>query len=153
MGRQAGKVSVLAILLVLVLLAGAAVGTGYLWTKGSLNTLICDGECGPSAIATPDALARDGLPGQAVPLAGGTGRLDPDAIAAAVRGPLRADALGRRVGFAAVDPVDGSVVESVGSGTFVPASTTKLLTALAALTELDPRERFRTRVMLSLIHI
>ena len=118
-----------------------------LWSKGSLNQLICDGECGPSAIATPEALARDGLPGEAVPLAGETGRLDPDAIVAAVRGPLRADALGRRVGFAAVDPVDGSVVGSVGSDAFVPASTTKLLTALAALTELDPRERFPTRVM------
>ena len=131
----------------LVLVAGAGAGAAVLWSKGSLNELICDGECGPSAIATPDALARDGLPGEAVPSAATTGQLDPDAIVAAVRGRLGAGALGSHVGFAAVDPVDGSVVGSVGSDAFVPASTTKLLTALTALTELDPRSRFPTRVM------
>ena len=137
----------LTLLLVLVFVAAAGAGAGVLWSNGSLNELICDGECGPSAITTPDALARDGLPGEAVPRSAGTGQLDPDAIVAAVRSRLGADALGSHVGFAAVDPVDGSVVGSVGSDTFVPASTTKLLTGLAALTELDPRERFPTRVM------
>jgi D-alanyl-D-alanine carboxypeptidase/D-alanyl-D-alanine-endopeptidase (penicillin-binding protein 4) len=146
-GRQAGKVGVLTLVLVLVLVAAAGAGAAALWSKGSLNALICDGECGASAIATPDALARDGLPANAAPIEGESGRLDPDAIAAAVRGPLGDDELGRRVGFAAVDPADGSVVSTVGSGALVPASTTKLLTGLAALTELDPRERFPTRVM------
>ena len=35
----------------------------------------------------------------------------------------------------------------MGSGAYVPASTTKVLTGLAALTELDPQQHFRTRVM------
>ena len=146
-GRQAGKVSVLAILLVLVLLAGAAVGTGYLWTKGSLNTLICDGECGPSAIATPDALARDGVPGATASTDATRGQLDPEAVEAAVRDELGAGDLGSHVGFAAIDPADGTLAASVGSGAYVPASTTKVLTGLAALTEIDPQDRFVTRVM------
>ena len=146
-GRELGKVGVLAVLLVLVLLAAAAGGTGYLWSKGSLNSLICDGECGPSAIATPDALAREGQPGTVAPRDAASGQLDPDAIEDAVRDELGSDDLGPHVGFAAVDPADGSVVASAGSGTYVPASTTKVLTALAALTELDPQERFITRVL------
>ena len=137
----------LTLVLVLVVVGAAGVGAGVLWSKGSLNGLICDGECGASAIATPDALARDGLPGPTTPRAAGAGRLDPEAIEAAVTGPLKADALGSHVGFAAVDPADGSVAASVGSGAFIPASTTKLLTGLAALTEIDPQERFYTRVV------
>ena len=137
----------LALVLVLVLVGAAAVGTGALWSRGSLNGLICDGECGPSAIATPDVLARDGLPGAATPRAAGAGRLDPEAIEAAVAGRLRSDDLGSHVGFAAVDPADGTVAASSGSGAYTPASTTKLLTAITALTELDPQQRFVTRVM------
>ena len=137
----------LVLVLVLVLVGAAAVGTGALWSKGSLNGLICDGECGPSAIATPDALARGSLPGAATPRAADTGRLDPDAIEAAVAARLRANDLGSHVGFAAVDPADGTVAVSSGSGAYTPASTTKLLTAITVLTELDPQQRFVTRVM------
>ncbi len=138
---------VLTLVLVLVLVAAAGAGAGVLWSKGWLNELICDGECGASAIATPDALARDGRPGDATPLSAGTGRLDPDAIEAAVRDRLGSKDLGSHVGFAAIDPADGVVVGSVGTGTYVPASTTKLLTGLAALTELEPQRRFTTRVV------
>jgi D-alanyl-D-alanine carboxypeptidase/D-alanyl-D-alanine-endopeptidase (penicillin-binding protein 4) len=140
-------VGVLTLVLALVLVGAAGVGAGVLWSKGSLNELICDGECGSSAIATPGALARGGLPGAATPGAATTGRLDPHAIEAAVTDLLGADALGTHVGFAAVDPVDGNAVWSAGSGAYVPASTTKLLTGITALTELDPQQRFVTRVM------
>lgn len=139
---------VLTLIVVLVLVGAAGVGVGVLWTKGSLNELICDAECGPDAVATPAALARDGVPSAAAPRdeeAGG--RPDPDAIEAAVRDELGSDDLGPHVGFAAVDPVDGSLVGSAGSGAYVPASTTKVLTGLAALTQMDPQQRFSTRVM------
>jgi D-alanyl-D-alanine carboxypeptidase/D-alanyl-D-alanine-endopeptidase (penicillin-binding protein 4) len=141
-------VGVLTLVVVLLLVAGAGVGAGVLWTKGSLNGLICDGECGPDAVATPDALARDGMPSASSLRSTETGgRLDPDAVEEAVADELRSKDLGRHVGFAAVDPADGSLVGSVGSGSYVPASTTKVLTGLAALTEMDPQQHFRTRVM------
>jgi D-alanyl-D-alanine carboxypeptidase/D-alanyl-D-alanine-endopeptidase (penicillin-binding protein 4) len=140
-------VGVLTVVLVLVLMGAAGAGAGVLWSKGSLNGLICDGECGPDAVATPDALARDGVPGAVAPRAAGDGRLDPELVESAVRDALRSEDLGPAVGFAAVDPADDSVVATVGSGAYVPASTTKLLTGLAALSELDPRDRFPTKVM------
>jgi serine-type D-Ala-D-Ala carboxypeptidase/endopeptidase (penicillin-binding protein 4) len=139
-------VGVIALVTSAILVAVAATAAAVLWSRGSLNGLICDGDCGPSAIATPATLVRDGSPAAAAPHAAGTGRLDPDAIEKAVRDDLRDDALGSHVGFSVVDP-DGTVVGSVGPGTYVPASTTKLLTALAALTEIDPQQRFSTGVM------
>ncbi len=147
MGRDSGSMRVLTLVLVTAVVAALAVGTGVLWSKGSLNELICDGECGASAVATPDELARAGLPGPTTLSDADAGRLDPDAIAAAVRDELGDDDLGSRVGFAAVDPAGGEVVASVGADTYIPASTTKVLTGLAALTWIDPESRFVTRVM------
>ena len=138
---------VLALVVSALVLGAVGVATGALWSRGSLNGLICDGACGPSALATPDGLSRDGTPASAVPGRPADGRLDADAIAAAVRDQLGDDALGAHVGFAAVDPATGELVASEGSGTFVPASTTKLLTGLATLTELEPQQRFTTRVV------
>lgn len=132
-----------------ILLAAAVAAAAVLWSRGSLNGLICDGDCGPSAIATPDTLARDGSPASADPRGARTGRLDPDAIESAVRDDLRDDALGSHVGFSVVAPGDGKVLWSSGTGAYVPASTTKLLTGLAALTEIDPQQRFSTKVMRS----
>jgi len=140
-------VPVLTVVVVALVVAALAIGTGVLWSKGSLNELICDGDCGPSAVATPDALARDGQPGSTVVRTASAGRVDPERVAAAVRDELRSDDLGTRVGFAAVDPATGEVAASVGAGAFVPASTTKVLTGLAALVELDPHSRFVTRVV------
>ncbi|MGH3458407.1 D-alanyl-D-alanine carboxypeptidase/D-alanyl-D-alanine endopeptidase [Aeromicrobium sp.] len=139
--------SVLTLAFLLVVMAGVAAGLGLLWSKGSLNELICDGACGPSAVATPDALAREGRPGSTATRAAATGRLDPDAIEEAVRDELGSGDLGSHVGFAAVDPADGTVVASEGEDVYVPASTTKLLTALAALDTMDTQQRFHTRVM------
>jgi serine-type D-Ala-D-Ala carboxypeptidase/endopeptidase (penicillin-binding protein 4) len=140
-------VGVIALVSSAILVAAAVAAAAVLWSRGTLNGLICDGDCGPSAIATPDTLARDGSPAAAAPHAARTGRLDRDAIERAVSDDLRDDALGSHVGFSVVDPADASVVGSKGSGTYVPASTTKLLTALAALTEIDPQQRFSTGVM------
>ncbi len=139
--------SAVALVAVVLLLVGVAAGASALWSRGSLNALICGGDCDPSAMSTPDALARDGLPGPADPREATPGRLDPAAIEAAVRDELGSEDLGRRVGFAAVDPSTGETVSSIGDDAYVPASTTKLLTGLAALTVLDPQLRFSTRVI------
>jgi D-alanyl-D-alanine carboxypeptidase/D-alanyl-D-alanine-endopeptidase (penicillin-binding protein 4) len=147
--RQKGRVGLLLVVVVVLLVGAAGTGAGVLWTRGSLNDVICDGDCGSSAIATPDALARTGQPGAVHPLDPAGGRVNPDAVAAAVRGALGAKGLGPHVGFAAIDPSDGAVVGSQGSGGFVPASTTKLLTAIAVLTTVDPESRFTTKVMRS----
>ncbi|TXL57908.1 D-alanyl-D-alanine carboxypeptidase/D-alanyl-D-alanine endopeptidase [Aeromicrobium terrae] len=133
--------------LVLAVVAGLTV---VAWTDGRLNDLICDdGECGASALSTPDAMDRGTTPAAATVPAAADARVDADAVEKAVRSALADDALGEHVGFAAVDPVTRAVAGSVGSGGFVPASTTKLLTGLAALTELDPQSRFATRVVSS----
>lgn len=147
-----GRVGVSGVVLVLLLTTVVVVVSGVLWSRGSLNGLICDGDCGPSAVATPEALARDGLPAAVAPRAATTGRLDAAAIESAVADELDSDDLGSRVGFAAVDPANGEdlgpgSVDGAGTDVYIPASTTKLLTALAVLTELDPQQRFRTRVM------
>lgn len=133
-----------------LVLAVAAGLTVVAWTDGRLNDLICDGqpgECGASALATPDAMERDTAPASTSVPAAADARVDADAVEKAVRSALGDDALGEHVGFAAVDPRTRAVAGSDGSGGFVPASTTKLLTGLAALTELDPQSRFATRVV------
>lgn len=57
--------------------------------------------------------------------------------------------LGPRVGATVVDAVTGdTLADSAGDVLFAPASTQKLLTAVAALTELDPDGTLDTRVML-----
>ena len=120
-----------------------------LWSGGTLNSLICGGDCGSEAVSTPDALHLD-------PVAGSTrvsrephGVLDAGAIRAAVEQPLESDDLGERVGFAAVDPVTGDVAATAGlvGRAFTPASTTKVLTALAVLSSVNPQHRFTTSVV------
>jgi D-alanyl-D-alanine carboxypeptidase/D-alanyl-D-alanine-endopeptidase (penicillin-binding protein 4) len=133
-----------------VVLAVAAGLTVVAWSDGRLNELICDGrpgDCGASALTTPDAMDRDTTPADDGAAAPARGAVDADAVEKAVRSALSDDALGGHVGFAAVDPSTRSLAGSVGSGGFVPASTTKVLTGLAALTELDPQARFATRVV------
>jgi D-alanyl-D-alanine carboxypeptidase/D-alanyl-D-alanine-endopeptidase (penicillin-binding protein 4) len=60
---------------------------------------------------------------------------------------LAAPALGPDVGAVVTDPLSGRVLFSRGGGVpLTPASTTKLATAVAALTVLGPEARFVTRV-------
>lgn len=69
-------------------------------------------------------------------------------VAARLR-PLLADpALGSQLGVAVLDPATDEMLLDVDSdGAHVPASTTKLLTALATLETLGPDSRFRTTVV------
>lgn len=77
-----------------------------------------------------------------------SGRLDPARVARALAPVLRAGALGPRV-LAGVDDLDGTSVLVRGPSTITPASTTKLLTSLAALDRIAPGTRFRTRTVLA----
>lgn len=72
----------------------------------------------------------------------------PSGVAARLQ-PLLADpALGSRLGAAVVDPSTHELLLDVGADrALVPASTTKLLTALATLETLGPDTRFRTAVV------
>lgn len=122
-----------------------ALGT-TLWGRGQLNDLICDGDCGPSNIIAPVALASAPEPSVPAPRAPVDDTIDPAKLAAAVTPRLDASALGSRVGFTAVSP-DGTELLATGAGAFAPASTTKLLTGYAALATIDPGTRFATRVV------
>lgn len=128
------------------LIAALGVGGVLAYQDGRLNTLICDGDCGPEAVVPPGGLtdASVALPSRDDPVGG-----EPDLAAAlrAGRAALGDDLLGPRTGLAvaAVDPE--SPISSTTDAAFVPASTTKLLTGLAALLTLDPQQRFSTGVV------
>lgn len=116
------------------------------WSRGSLNSLICDGDCGPAYVTAPHALTTNRAPDVAAINALPPGAADPTKVAAAVSSVLDASDLGSRTGFVALDPSSGAVLASRGSGAFVPASTAKILTSFSALALIDPQHRFTTRV-------
>jgi D-alanyl-D-alanine carboxypeptidase/D-alanyl-D-alanine-endopeptidase (penicillin-binding protein 4) len=73
---------------------------------------------------------------------------DPGALATALRPVLDAPALGGGVSAEVVDVAAGEVLFDDGADRPVtPASTAKLLTAVAALTALDPEDTFETAVV------
>lgn len=132
------------LLVVVALVAVVAFG----WTTGRLNGLICGGPCGPEAVAAPAALEPGAVPPRPTPDPAVTGRVSAQAVRAAVSPLLDDPDLGRRVGVV-VAGLDGTpVYESEGAEPFVPASTTKLLTAFATLGRLDPADRFSTSTVL-----
>ncbi len=130
---------------VVVLVVVVALGV-VAWGRGDLNRFICDGDCGPSNIIAPAGLTTQPEPSAAVPRAAAAAPVDPAKLAAAVAPGLNGEALGSRVGFAAISP-DGTELFSSGKGAFAPASTTKILTSFAALATIDPGTRFATRVV------
>jgi D-alanyl-D-alanine carboxypeptidase/D-alanyl-D-alanine-endopeptidase (penicillin-binding protein 4) len=122
-----------------------------LWSGGDFNALICGGDCGSEAVSTPDALHLDPAAGSTAVSPAPSGVLDADAIRSAIAKPLTSDDLGERVGFAAADPITGNVVATAGASgrAFTPASTTKVMTALAVLSSVNPQKRFVTSVVRS----
>lgn len=98
---------------------------------------------GPGGLVLPDV-----EPPAAPAVALGARPVSATAVRRAVSGPLGQAVLGRRVGVA-VAGLTGATAYDAGPGSLVPASTTKLLTAVAALDTIDPRTRFSTRAVLA----
>ncbi|MGC5168612.1 D-alanyl-D-alanine carboxypeptidase/D-alanyl-D-alanine endopeptidase [Luteimicrobium sp. DT211] len=70
------------------------------------------------------------------------------AVAAATSTLVHGGQLGSHVGVQVTDRLTGDVLAASGAGsTYVPASTQKLLTGVAALTELDPASTLPTTVV------
>ena len=132
--------------LVLVVVVALSI---FLWSRGDLNRLICDGDCGPSNVIPPRTLTSDTQPAEPAPGVPSPGDIDPVKLRAAVTPALDASVLGPHVGFSAVAPSNGSELVSSAPGAYVPASTTKVLTSFAALSLIDPQTRFATRVVRS----
>ncbi|MET0447026.1 MAG: D-alanyl-D-alanine carboxypeptidase, partial [Aeromicrobium sp.] len=118
------------------------------WGRGDLNRLICDGSCGPSNVIAPAGLEPVPEAVVAAPTVRDAGPVDPARLAAAVGPELDDSVLGPRVGFAAISP-DGTELFASGTKAYAPASTTKVLTAFAALSTIDAGTRFTTRVVRS----
>lgn len=143
-----GVARLLGALIALLLVAGLVVVGRLAWQDGRLNRLICDGDCGPSTVVAPEGL-RIGDPGPTgISPPTTQSPVDPTAVAAAVDAIVTDSLLGPHVGFAAAAPQPGSPISTAGAaGGFTPASTTKLLTGLAALLTIDPQTRFTTSVV------
>jgi D-alanyl-D-alanine carboxypeptidase/D-alanyl-D-alanine-endopeptidase (penicillin-binding protein 4) len=126
----------------LVLVTAAAVTLALL---GRLPILQREGP-GPAAVASGSPSMA---PAAAVlPAAGDAGPVPTEAGLAARLAPLLGvPALGSRLGLAVVDIASGALLYGQGASTAdTPASTTKLLTATAALSRLGPEHRLQTTV-------
>ncbi len=142
--------ALVALLVVAVLLGGVAA-----WRLDLVGRLTDDDPsagtpAGPAAIEPPPGLE---LPALTDPTPVDTpvtppGRIDPALVQAAVAPYLADPALGPHVvGVVADLTADRPVVRLGDGATTMPASTTKLLTATAALSVLGPETRFTTRVV------
>ena len=106
------------------------------------------GPVDPTTVAPPPGLDLPPVTDPA-PLAAPLGvedTIDKAAVRAALAPYLRDDDLGDHV-LAAVSGLSGGPTYTFGRGTAVPASTTKLLTALATLATIDPATTYATRVV------
>ncbi len=93
----------------------------------------------PVPVRTPAPLVAAATPGPAA---------DPGAVARALAKPLADEDLGPRVNAYVVDAATGATLYDSGAGTAaIPASTTKVLTAAAALHVLGPDRRLATTVV------
>ena len=145
-GGWAGRA--LGALLVLALLAGLVSA----WRLDLVDRLREDpgADAGPAAVPPPPGLELAPVtdpPPVDTPLAA-PGRIDAARVRAAMAPILADPVLGDHVVGAVVDlGADRPVVRFGGRSAAIPASTTKLLTATAALSVLGPETRFATTVV------
>ncbi|MGY1724586.1 D-alanyl-D-alanine carboxypeptidase/D-alanyl-D-alanine endopeptidase [Blastococcus sp. SYSU DS0533] len=130
------------IVLLVTLLVGGGVGLGVF-----LGT---DPGSGDGAVAVPDAVLPD--LGEADPvlaaLSADAPVPDPAVLESVLTPLVTGPPLGPGTTAQVVDVATGEVLYDRDAGApLTPASTAKLLTAAAALTELDPAETFETRVV------
>lgn len=146
-------------LLALIVVAGAA-GGGWAWQTGRAEQWWEDVTSDPAAAPRDDAASVPPpadlslpTPGDPAPVAEpiaatGAPRVDPVKVAAALRPVLAERKMGKRVVVEVSDLAGGAPVFSSGPARFTPASTTKILTAVAALHAMDAGTTFDTRVVL-----
>lgn len=135
---------VLVVLVVLAALGNVQYDLGHRWF--GLSTT--DPDAHPAAVLPPLGLdLTPGTPAPAVATALTPGTADPAKIRAALAHLLADERLGRHVDVQVTDLSSGKVLFRHGSGAVTPASTTKLLTSLAALDSVGPMTRFTTKVV------
>lgn len=135
---------VLVVLLVLAALGNVQYDLGHRW----LGLDRADPDTQPAQVLPPlglDLVAGAPAPAVAVPLTPGSA--DPDRVRKALARVLSDPRLGKHTVVVVTDLGSGTVLFRHGTGAFVPASTTKLLTSLAALEKLGPMTRFSTKVV------
>lgn len=134
----------LVVLVVLAAVGNVQYDLGYRW----LGLDKADPDTSPAKVLPP--LGLDLVAGTPAPLVADAlvpGTADPVAIRSALARLLADKRLGRHVLVVVTDLTSGKELFRRGSGAFTPASTTKLLTSLAALESLGPLTRFSTRVL------
>lgn len=141
-----------ALLVVAVVAAGGVVVSGEADPVLSRITALFesgpDPRTEPTEVEPPDGLVLPDVEPPAAPAAAlGAAPVSSTAVRRAVSGPLSAPVLGRRVAVV-VAGLAGPSAYSSGPASMVPASTTKLVTALGAMATLDPRATFATRTEL-----
>lgn len=121
------------------------------WMVGSAACLVLTlaGSAGVSATADGIPAATANVPAE-VPVPADVSHqpgVSAAAVAAALREPLKSSAIGPSPAYVVVDPSAGSEVAARGAGTpTTPASTTKILTAVAALKAFGPDAGIATTV-------
>jgi D-alanyl-D-alanine carboxypeptidase/D-alanyl-D-alanine-endopeptidase (penicillin-binding protein 4) len=135
---------VLVVLVVLAALGNAQYDLGHRW----FGLAKADPDARPAAVLPPVGLDLPaGGPAPAVAAALTPGTPDPTKVRATLARRLTDPRLGGRIDVVVTDLGTGRVLFRHGSTAVTPASTTKLLTSLAALQSLGPMTRFSTRVL------
>jgi D-alanyl-D-alanine carboxypeptidase/D-alanyl-D-alanine-endopeptidase (penicillin-binding protein 4) len=141
-GRARTKwVPVLSILVILVMIGGVLA----IIKPGPVKNLFG----GDTAVSSTGGLGPDPKPTPVLAGAAGRGKeLSPDAVKAALDPLVQSKALGTEVHVAVLDPANSQVLYAENADIpITPASTTKILTAVAALAARGPAYRISTRVM------